>query len=118
MKQFKGWSDFSKDELVAIAKMLAQCAYGDISLNFNDTFAYASAWGVECDEFDLLAVTALFNQFGFDGVIAWGAIKEEVSEPIALHRYPRFHEAKAHILANKKQYFWLEHYKENKKESV
>lgn len=114
MKQFRGWEDFTKEELIKIAKMLAQHAYGDISLNFNDTFAYASAWGVDCDEFDLLAVSELFEKYGPSGVIAWGAVKEEVEEPIKVSHYPKFKEAKAEIEANKSKYFWQIKYQENK----
>lgn len=101
----KTWNDFTKEELIDIAKMLSQVAYGSIDLNFNDTFFYASAYGVECDEFDLIAVSELFKNYGYDGVLAWAAIKENC-EPLKLSRYPKYHEAYKEIKSNKDKYFW------------
>lgn len=113
--EFKGWEDFSSEELIKIAKMISHAGYGDIVLNFNDTFAYASAWGVDCDEFDLIAVSSLFEKYGIGGVIAWGAVKEDVEKPIGpKDRFPNFSEARDEILKNREQYFWQERYKKNK----
>ena len=115
MKSFKGWEDFSKEELIDIAKMLSDHAYGSIELNFNDVFAYACAWGVECDQFDLIALSELHKKYGLSGVIAWGAVKEEVDGPIGLPgRFPKFKIAKEEILSNREKYFWIERYKKEK----
>lgn len=108
--EFKSWGDYSKEELVRIAKMLHEHAYGSVDLNFNDTFAPA-AWGVECMEFDLLVLTELFEEFGDSGVIAWGAVKEGVDKPMKLKSYPKFQEAKELIEANRAYYFWDERMK-------
>lgn len=102
---FKTWEDFTPEELVRIAKVLGHHAYGSVDLNFNDTFAPA-AWGVECMEFDLLVLAELFEEFGPSGVIAWGAVKEEVEKPMNLNYYPKFHEAKKQIENNLTYYFW------------
>lgn len=108
MKSFKTWNDFSKEELVKIAKMLSQNAYGDISLNMNDIFAPA-AWGVDCDQFDLVAVSELYEEFGDDGVIAWCAVKEDVDK-IFKGQFPKFNEAKNKIKNNLPYYFWEKRY--------
>lgn len=114
----RGWKDFTPEELLLIAKMMDRAAYGDVVLNFNDVFAYASAWGVDVDEFDLLSVSELFSKYGIDGVIAWGAVKEEVEKPIGgRSRFPRFKEAKQEIESNKAKYFWMIRYKQNKEGS-
>lgn len=115
MKKFKSWADFSHEELVLIAKMLSGCAYGDVSLNFNDTFAFACSYGVDCDEFDLVAVAQLYNKYGFDGVLAWASLKEQVS-PLNPSRYPKYLEARKHIEENRLTYFWLEAIRANRQE--
>jgi len=105
----KGWKDFTPEELVRVAKMIDGAGYGDITLNMNDTFAYASAWGTDCDEYDILPVSKLFEKYGIDGVVAWSALKDKVEgNPIGFGRYPNFNKAKKEILADWNKYFWYE----------
>lgn len=115
MKKFNGWESFSHEELVSIAKMLSNCAYGDVSLNFNDIFAFACSYGVDCDEFDLVAVAKLYEKYGFDGVLAWASLKEGV-EPLNISRYKQYKEARKHIEENRLKYFWLESIQAQKQE--
>lgn len=112
----RGWEKFSPEELVKIAKMLGHSAYGSVDLNFNDVFAYAAAWGVEADEFDLVALSELFEKFGPSGVIAWGAVKEEVDGPIGGEgRFPKFKEAKKEVESNMEKYFWMKRMERKRK---
>ena len=91
--------------------MINGAGYGDISLNFNDTFAPACAWAIDCDEYDLLAVARLYEKYGIDGVIAWGAVKEGIKKPLGGRmRFPNFFKAQREILAHREKYFWIENY--------
>lgn len=102
--EFKVWEHFTPAELSRIAQMLGYHAYGSIELNMNDTFGYACAWGVEVDQFDLVAVSELFAEFGPGGVVAWCAVKEGVEKPI--RHYPNFNQAKRKIEGNLLYYYW------------
>lgn len=106
----KEWSDFTKEELIKIAKMLSNNSYGSIDLNMNDVFAPA-AMSTDCDEFDLIAVSELYKEFGNCGPIAWAAVKEGIDSPWR-GSYPNFKKAKEKILSNETYYFWRKKYKE------
>lgn len=111
----KPWGNYDFHELIKIAKMLHDCAYGSIELNMNDTFGYACAWGVECHEFDLLAVSELYEKFGQDGVVAWASIQEGVESFIGgKDRYPKFQEARDYILENETYFDFLKKMKDTK----
>lgn len=109
MKPFKSWSDFTKEELIAICSLIDNCAYGDIQLNLNDIIAPA-AYGVDCDSFDLPAVSELFAKFGHDGVFAWACIKEGIDQPWRVGDSKKFKEAKKEIESNRIKYFWRDRY--------
>lgn len=102
--KFKTWDSFTDRELKIIASMLNQGSYGYVTLNMNDVFAPA-AWSVDCDQFDLLVVAELYQEFGSCGVVAWCAVKEHVEKTFK-GSYPNFKKAKEQIENNLEYYFW------------
>lgn len=114
----KQWEHYTKEELVRIAKMLGNNAYGDIVLNMNDVFGFACAWGIELDQWDLLAVTELYEKYGDSGVVALCSVKEDTGDPIGKSdRYPNFNEAKKHILENPLYYSWIKKIREKNEDT-
>ena len=102
--KFKDWEEFSLEDLKRVARLMDGIG-GYVSINLNDTFAYACAWGLDVKTEDLLPLSEVFNLYGNTGVIAWSSIKEEVSEPIAVSRWPNFHKIKKEILDQKDKFF-------------
>ncbi len=99
-KVTRGWADFTIDDLRTIA-VLVDRIQGYISLNLNDTFAYASAWGVDVENKEIMTLLYSFKNWGLSGAVAWASIKENVDEPIYLKHYPEFKQARKEMVKNK-----------------
>lgn len=111
-KEFPDWEEMSPEDLVKVAKFISNHCYGHITLNMNDTFAYACAWGVDVDVYDVAGLIELDEMFGHEGVTAWASIVEKVDKPIRVTE--NFLKAKEHILANRLRYFWSERFRAEK----
>lgn len=109
-KEFLEWDELSSEQLLQIAKFINKYCYGNVDINMNDTFAYATGWGVEADVYDLPGLIELESKFGGDGIDAWCAVKEGVDSVIRPGK--QFKEAKKYIEENRTKYFWLDRYKQ------
>lgn len=77
------------------------CDYG-IVINCNDTFAYATAWGIVVEPEDIPKLREVENLYGWEGVVAFCGIIEEV-EPIQPYLNETYYKALEYL---KDYAFW------------
>lgn len=107
---FKDIQEYTPEEAKRVLKMISECCYKSVSLNMNDTFGWACAESEDCESFDWLVVTNLFEKYGNAGVYAWVAVKTE-QEPLEKLRTENYKLARKEIESNLNNFYWLLNYK-------